>query len=386
MLKNILVDCDKYEIEESRLPALEEKLEKLSEKAGVLGGFIRLVYWGKKEHHLSDTEMTFIHIVTIDGIVGSIDGWTIVAKLEYDMETDQNLVWPLPTWASYEDIPHKFRESGMYCDYCRLIRRRNSVLLIQSEEEELLQVGSTCLKSFFGGRPVSELIGLAELLLEAKKQAERAEDEAVADIPGSARWLALRPYLCKVAAQIEEDGVYYSRTRSGPGEASADRALGRELDMSYLVYVDEALDWLNATWRDGLHPDDRSDYQHNMVTICSDDYIARHHIGYAASLLPVCHAGQNEQTFQVRCDEYFGEIGQKYNVQLKCVWIHWTNGRFPSCLNKFVDEAGRIFIWFTSQELEVDVEYAGEAKIKDHKLFGEEWQTLIYFCKLRRVG
>lgn len=376
----------KYEVEESRLPALEEKLEKLSEKAEVLGGFIRLVYWGKKEHYLSDSEMIYIHTVTIDGFVGSIDGWMIVAKLEYDTTTDQNLVWPLPTWASFEDVPHRFRESGMYCDHCRLSRRRNSVLLIQSEEGELLQVGSTCLKSFFGGRSVSELIGLAELLLEAKKEAEISHDTAVADVPGSARWLALRPYLCKVAAQIEEDGKYHSRTRSGSGEATADRALVRELDSSYLTYVDEALAWLSDTWGYWMAPDDRSDYQHNLVTICSDDYIARHHIGYAASLLPVYHASQNKQTFQVRCDEYFGEIGQKHQIRLRCVWTHWTNGRFSSCLNKFVDETGRIFIWFTSQEFEVDVEYVGEVKIKDHKMFGDEWQTLIYYCKLRRIS
>ncbi len=301
-MKGVNVRVPKYEIEESKLPELEFRLEKLSEKASVLGGFIRLVYWSKKEHHLSDTEMTYVHTVSVDGLVGSIDGWTIVAKLEYDLETGQNLVWPLPTWASYEDIPHKYRESGMYCDHCQLNRRRNSVLLIQSKEEELLQVSSTCLKSFFGGQSVSELIGLAELLLEAKKVAEIAQDAVVADIPGSARWLALRPYLCKVAAQIEEDGVYHSRTRSGPGEATADRALGRELDMSYSTYVNWALTWLDAIWRAGLDPDERSDYQHNLVTICSDDYIARHHIGYAASLLPVYHASQNEQTFRVRCD------------------------------------------------------------------------------------
>lgn len=79
---------------------------------------------------------------------------------------------------------------------------------------------------------------------------------------------------------------------------------------------------------------------------------------------------------------YQGEIGGKITVTAKCTMCREVYGPYGiSVLHNFVDANGNIYVWFTQKSLESGKTYTFSAKVKDHKEYRNQQQTIIYYLR-----
>lgn len=81
--------------------------------------------------------------------------------------------------------------------------------------------------------------------------------------------------------------------------------------------------------------------------------------------------------------EYQGEIGGKLTVTAKCTVSREVSGPYgTSTLHNFVDADGNIYVWFTqAKQLDVGTTYTFSCKVKDHKEFRDQKQTIINYLR-----
>lgn len=81
--------------------------------------------------------------------------------------------------------------------------------------------------------------------------------------------------------------------------------------------------------------------------------------------------------------EYQGEIGGKLTVIATCTVSREVSGPYgTSTLHNFVDADGNIYVWFTqAKHLEEGVTYTFSCKVKDHKEFRNQKQTIINYLR-----
>ena len=83
---------------------------------------------------------------------------------------------------------------------------------------------------------------------------------------------------------------------------------------------------------------------------------------------------------------YFGEIGEKVDLTLKCVAYYGFDTQFGTTfIWKFVDSENHVFIWKTGKYIdnfESGVEMHIKGTIKDHNEYNGEQQTVLTCCKI----
>jgi len=75
-------------------------------------------------------------------------GWSFVGRIEH-LKTDDgvaNLIYNAPG----TEVPIKYREREQLCDHCKVNRYRKDTFIVQHDNGETKQVGSTCLSDFLG--------------------------------------------------------------------------------------------------------------------------------------------------------------------------------------------------------------------------------------------
>ena len=88
--------------------------------------------------------------VTVIGSIPNIPGYIIAAVIDHN---------PIDIVHSYIEIPNHFRNRGSYCDHCNSMRNRNKTIILKNTDtNEFIQVGSTCLKDYLN-RDVSQELG-----------------------------------------------------------------------------------------------------------------------------------------------------------------------------------------------------------------------------------
>ena len=156
---------EKVNIPVAKKSYLEAKIDKINRKAQKMG-CEPLVLFFDNEHTYTynvdpytGAELAFprhIDMVTANLVyqIPIIEGYELIAKLDIYPTTDGNsevMVSAVPE----KEVPEKYmNKTSIQCDHCGWNRRRNhSVLLQHTETGEYKEVGSTCVKDFFGIDP-----------------------------------------------------------------------------------------------------------------------------------------------------------------------------------------------------------------------------------------
>ena len=69
-------------------------------------------------------------------------------------------------------VPEHLLEAPPNCDHCHLKRKRNDTFVLQSEEEQIQQVGRMCLKKFLPGEDFTQFKRLSDRLMELTDELE----------------------------------------------------------------------------------------------------------------------------------------------------------------------------------------------------------------------
>jgi hypothetical protein len=145
-----------YRLSDAELAATRDKIAKLNARA------VRRGWTGTLGLDVTETEVTeelpsglkvarVVNEVTITGQPPCYDGWTFLAKLEWDPEAGL-IVSTAPGVGSVDRAD--LEESA--CGHCNKRRARLTCYLVRHADGRQMQVGSTCLKDFLGwdARPV----------------------------------------------------------------------------------------------------------------------------------------------------------------------------------------------------------------------------------------
>lgn len=211
-----------YLIPQENLARLREKLEKLNKKAKKLGVEpIRLEVLPEPVDEVNEEtgEVSRSYRVLVEGEAPSLNGWEFVATINHLEEA--NLLRAVPG----KEIPRHFRDVPSWCQHCKQSRKRNDTYVVRKiENDEHLQVGSSCLRDFLGHPDPHGYARWAEYLAEfdefARSMGERGES-------GGYQLFDLEHYLYYVSAVIREDGWVSRKMASdsyGERTATADIA------------------------------------------------------------------------------------------------------------------------------------------------------------------
>lgn len=151
----------KYTIPTYKKDKLVKRLEKFNRKA-VKFHALPIIYtvsnpydkeFSKWQYDfIKDTDVEikyFVNVVDVDIDTESfkpLKGYEFLASIEHT-ENGNIIINKIPG----KEIPHRYRDSGHFCDHCKTNRfRKNTYIVFNEEKNDFVQVGSTCIKDYLG--------------------------------------------------------------------------------------------------------------------------------------------------------------------------------------------------------------------------------------------
>ena len=415
-----------FRVVDSKLDELAERIAKLNKKAVKLGTEpVALVV--SDEHDQTVTRelppdydpattmenwrtagverITDYTFVTVNGETPMIAGWVFVATLDHEADegADEgvairrapvgtrlvNLIGEKAAAAVETADLTAYRHGGNDCDHCGFNRRRKQTyVLYEVATGELRQIGSTCLKDYTGAHNPERIAAWAEWLEGLYSDLGMGGDDGFG---GGGGRIAVRTldFLANVSAVIRERGWQSRWMKSGYGDfernlgATADVAMGNvfERNAKYRIPVTDedaveaqtALDWV----RDELGEQDELDeFQHNLVTYCTSDYVPKKGDGFIAYAImarrrAVEKALETERKAKLAAtSEWIGAVGDRVKgLTFTVTFTREFDGHYGvSVLTKGYTPEGHGVLWFGKGGAEQGLTYTASATIKAHDM------------------
>lgn len=362
-----------YWIPEQNLPALNAKLEKINRKAAKLGAFA--ISWkqtGKVEmvevatggqDALGKPLMRKVlkAEVVVAGDAPTLNGWTFIATLEHANELG-NVLRVVPGYE--KDLPAEYRTATPEnCDHCHTRRQRNDTYVLSHENGRFAQVGSTCLKDFFGHNNPHGYARFCEYLMQVGEACQNEQGFG----SGSSEYVDdLVEFLAYCAAQVRRNGFVTRKAERAAAEAgvygvrsTASAALSA-LHPSTLSKIEE---WERPTTEDtqfaetvanwcmalkDRDPASLNDFMHNLKVATGTGYVGAKKAGIAAAAIGA-YRRENEPKDDFSKSRYVGKEGEKIEGVAKLLKKMEINTRFGvSYMHKFLTDGGNVAIWWAS--------------------------------------
>jgi hypothetical protein len=240
---------------------------------------------------VSEEVRTVLYPVTVTGAAPRIAGWDFVAVLEHTVAG--NLLKQVPGTELPEATLTAYRAAPSLCDHCTTRRRRTETFLVRSASGELKQIGRNCLADYLGHEDPEAIIEAAQFLADC---GAFFGDEEGWGSGGSADVQAIEDFLPWVAMAIRDSGwTPKSKAQPEVGKFSTvavanslhadyrDRT-NRQRDVEKPSAADctlakAAIEWCRTEL---ANKPSKSDYEHNLVVICSIDVLRAKNEGIAA--------------------------------------------------------------------------------------------------------
>jgi hypothetical protein len=353
--------------------------------------------------------------VEIIGNAPQLAGWHLVATLEpADGVDNTNIVKTVPG----EEASPRFRSMVGHCEHCNKIRRRKDTFVVQREDGLQKCVGRDCSADFLGHKDINATLNYAASLAEFGSSLDdlRLTNEEIMDEdrfwgtgPGWRPTWALEEFLVatlktirafgwvpksavadfsegRATASIVQD--YLQPPNRGTEDYESWQKLEAELE-KHTVRIKDAK--LVMEWCLSLDP--TNDYLHNLQTIARAGFVTGKTAGLAASMVAGWKRATDqeiERAAKKTCDEWFGEVGKRYELTLSVDRIFELEGHYGvTGLHVMHDEDGRQFKWFASgntewledeDELLQDVKV--KATVKAHDEYKGTKQTVVSRVKI----
>ena len=391
-----------YRVPAVNLPYLREKLDKLIRRAAK-NGLGEISYRVDPEveriERTIDPMVAMVELgyvpprvqtfryVALDASVLQLGGWSLLATLS--VEPGGVMVSKVPGSDSKDLGAYAREETASLCDHCGLARRRTETFLVEDESGAIRQVGRNCLADFLGTDPHTMVRWMTYISDAVSAIGEEGS------YGGSQRdWIETEEYLTHVCAMIRTTG-WIGASEEYKGEPTKRSALynisnyGKKDKWGKDIFVHtadadaeraaEALAWARETLADG-----RSDFDRNMFVAANGEVIPRKGLGVLA-YVPVAHAKALEREIEraerARSDaesEYVGQAKDRLDLTLKVTAIYEHAGDYGTTfITTLRDEAGNVFKWFGSYELERGETYTGKWTVKGHEEYKGVKQTAI---------
>jgi len=306
-------------------------------------------------------------------------------------------------------IPSRFEACTVECDHCKQDRNRKATFVLYNEaDDQWMQVGRQCLRSFLGDKDPQSLISAASIF---ETFATLMEDGG--DFSGEqcgkqeAAWEISTIVL--ISLNVVEKYGWLSATKAAESQELTASTKERVLNVLFPPKESKALkqaesmrvttpeleakvqaiiDFIRTS-------EDQSEYLRNLRAAFTVDYCNAKRLGlvvsaqkaYQTHLERKAAAERDAALLATKKDEFFGTIGERIELSLHLLKQHDIETQFGiSTLCIFEDGEGRAFKWFASNcpfsQDDTGKLHRVVATIKDHETFRERKQTGLTRLKI----
>lgn len=351
----------------------------------------------------TDNGYGFFEFVNLTVDIPEIDcvkpGYKVVAYVQYVKDLDSGIIHVFDE--KFQEAAEKLRDpKASHCDHCNINRRRNALALVYNEEkDDLLVVGSTCLKDYLKiNKNPYRLFEVSQKFFVEKDpfaDLDRGHKHySISDILGYAAWLidtkgyisinkAKQIYGSETFSTSFETKMFFWNTydTSKVTDEAEDDCPQKFYDLG-----NEILAWIRNNHKTELGT---NSYDENVRIFIQKDRIDERFIGFLPFISCLYFKKLNllkeKEKENKTASEHVGTIGQREIFKLKVVDVKIFDGNFGSTVRYvFEDENGNKIIWFSSNFFDNVKEgewYNLTGRVKDHKEYRGEKQTILTRCK-----
>lgn len=311
-----------------------------------------------------------------------INGWRFVATIEHS--SPENIIRVADT-ALADSIPERYRVAGRECEHCHIRRDRNDTYLVYNEDTaEWKQVGKTCLLNYTSGLNAETCALMSSVMVELMRLNEDVRSGGYSDFYGATIGWDMN-FIKKCAYNyVKKKGYVPQDTKI----AFKDDLRKNELSDQGVsdADIDEVTKWLtNAS---------PSDWQRNTKAVWNKNNFEIRDTGYILSAVAIFFRDKARAEAQAKITQnkpqskYAGEVGDKVSFVVTSVSVIYTRtgGRmgysYEYPVYKMTDENGGIYIWGSSNMVDVEVGCTIKGTIKRLSEFRGEKQTELTRCKV----
>ena len=341
-----------------------------------------------------------LYHIEINGIEPCIDGWRLVARVEFN-DTIGQVVRLAPNVCDDGSFA-SYREHNGHCDHCNSIRRRNDVFILEDCNGNRKSVGRNCLADFIRDGDANSIIRYAEFADDLGKCGDKDYEGDGVCMPNP----KLQPFLTIVAMLTRRLG-WVSRTTSKDNDVSstADCAARylysrepyrtRWIDANELFVSDndvklagDAIEWV-------CNVEDRSEYINTIKRIGQAGIVDMKSLaGYAASIISAykktLDVSKARAAFAKNTD-FIGNVKQRLkNLEVRVLRVRYIDGYYGTttivAMETDIDGGVAPLVWFASgsQDIAEGTILTIDATVKDQKddpKFGK--QTIVTRCSIK---
>jgi len=392
-------------IRKANVDELKANIAKLNKKAVKLGCEIMVLTFDNPttktfDHHpvtgaLLTTPLVMEYIdATLEYNIPVIEGYELIATLDiFPGENDnQVLISAVPD----KVVPASHNNKNeIHCDHCGWKRNRHhSVLLQHTETGEYKEVGSTCVKDFFGHDPRGFLM-MAEMDF---RQVAYFKDEDSANMDRNIWAYGLKEVLSVTSAVMNKFGwLSKGKAYEFGGHATAYRVIDNlEPDQNMLKFhkdelvtveqedINIAVDTIK--YFETLEAND-NDYLLNCIKIASLGYVPYKYMGFACSMInsykrEMYKKDEAEKAAKLPASEFVGEIGQRLiDIQVNVIFTKDIESQWGlSTLYIFQDADGNVYKTFYSGskwEYDKGDQILITGTVKKHDTYQDKKSTIL---------
>lgn len=389
----------------NNLSWLKEKIEKFNRKSIRLGlepMTINITNQTKVEKIIVNEYLNLyrsVHFtyVTITGETPKLDGWKVLGRIEHNRDFPENIVVSAPG----QEMNHEYRTAKCKCDHCEVNRFRKDTFVLVNPEGEQKQIGRTCIKDYLGHKSAEAILEWSNFRGFVVGCCDGDDYRGKGHVPESYN---LEGIITMAVACTREFG-WVSRKMADERVccSTSDNVISqlfdsnlKEKDRIYPTDADKAEAIKVIEWSKNLDAS-KSEYNHNAKMFTNAGIVPWKHIALVASL-PASYKREVEYQNKIReqkegkkPSEYVGKPGDR-QAFIVFYQNHWTcDSNFgPIDIIKFYDDKGNIIVWKTGscnelEGIQKNDKFIMVARIKDHKEFRDEKQTIVTRAKLEKA-
>jgi hypothetical protein len=400
-------------ITQKQLARLQEKLAEVNKKAEKLGVdsftlttienpyMLHVVYWDEYHHCrswgnvdsrtrndsfrkiLSETPMVDVEV---EGSVVKVGNYEAIARLERVGEG--TVIFRFSDF----DVPINFESNDYHCDHCESVRRRKSVYIFKSlDDNSLVQIGSSCVKDFTG-HTITAMSWYEDTLKSLGEYEDPSEESA------NSNFLYSTQYLAYVIHFIETCGYTANKTATEEHPSTSTLATlaywnKENTDQpgeTCWKLAEEVLAWMREN---GETLRIRNEFWHNLIALAQDDMVHSRFAGFLA-YFPMAYSKETEVKIEKekveKVSHHIGVVGEMLETTVSVSKVKFFESAYGSmALILLMDSDGSVFVWKTSSYpafLSLD-SFAGvslriKGRIKKHSNFLGVDQTELLRVKV----
>lgn len=387
------MDIRSFVIPASNKMLADSQIEKLNKRAAKLGLPEITLSYDKaisQQRNINGIKRNILFLpVNLSGPLSvSYDGWDFIATLQH-LPTGENIIRSI---SDQFDIPNKYKECGSNCEHCKVNRYRKDTYLVRHNNNQVMQVGSSCIKDFLGGNSPDDILKRANLIAELMQFMNGAQQNLDSNFEDM---FHINNFLAQTSAVIRDHGWLSKGEAFNTGaKSTAVRVLDNfnppyndfyfklsEVTDISLQHAKEAIEWVESLSDEVC---ELSDYLHNIRAIARAGMVEIRTAGFAASMLSAYDRDKaKHQVKPISCHVGIVKVREEFNLTLK---NHFTGisqyGEYHRYI--FNDDSGNIMIWKASSpaDLEDGKRYKIRGTVKEHSEYKNVKQTIITRCEV----